>query len=256
MKNKLLNIGFIVLLILTGTGAGAAFEPNGGKVLRLKIVQIVTDSTGNKEVSLDATPAYDFSGQYPYYKVNKNNWKSGELLQIKFEELPSKGHLYVFSVDGRERFKLFKSINLKNVPDSLSNGFLFPNADSAIVVDTQNLGKARICILYAVDSQVEQFERLIGGLEFTTGTMMQRVTNQLSKRLYLPCQDWRLHDDYIGVSMSSGQKMSNAGNLVIPILLEFSNGADMPDAHHSRQTGRNKDKDGATRSKKKKKESK
>ena len=75
---------------------------SSGDSLQFTIQQVQLDTTNTHIAYTEVHPKlmYDFGFQYPYYQTDGKKWKTGDQMQFNFSQLPSKGFLYVFSVDG------------------------------------------------------------------------------------------------------------------------------------------------------------
>jgi hypothetical protein len=183
--------------------------------LQFTIKQVRVDSIHSKITYTDISPklVYDFKSQYPYYQTEGKKWKTGDQIQFYFSQLPAKGILYVFSVDGSSTPEILPEIKLDR---TINFPIVYPDTLKALTFKVT--GTERICIWYA-PKPVPNVEKLIMGIELTIGNFVYRNNGQLGSRLVLPSYGWNFNDKQFGFATNTAA-FQFAENNVLPIIIE------------------------------------
>lgn len=188
--------------------------PSGDSV-QFTIQQVRLDSVRSKLDYANINPKlmYDFGFQYPYYQTDGKKWKTGDQLQFNFSQLPSKGFLYIFSVDGTNTPEILPTIKL----DSTTKfPLVYPEKAKALTFKVA--GTERICVWYATKA-IPNVDKLIMGIELTMGSFVYRNNGQLGSRLVLPSFGWHLNDKQYGFT-TNPLFFQFTENNVLPLIIE------------------------------------
>jgi hypothetical protein len=183
--------------------------------LQFTIKQVRVDTIHSKITYTNINPklVYDFKSQYPYYQTEGKKWKTGDQVQFYFSQLPSKGILYVFSVDGSSTPEILPEIKLDR---TINFPIVYPDTLKALTFKVT--GTERICIWYA-PKPVPNVEKLIMGIELTMGNFAHRNNGQLGNRLVLPSYGWNFNDKQFGFATNT-TAFQFAENNILPIIIE------------------------------------
>ncbi len=184
--------------------------------LSFSIQEVKTDSSNKRVlfVPVKSQLVYDFKYQYPYYQVESKKWQPGDQVRFHFMHLPSKGYIYVFSVDGENNVKTLPVININS---TVKKPFNYP--DSLKTLTFKVNGKERICLWYCPDS-IPYVESLISGIELTMGSFVYRNNGQLGKSLLLPGFGWHLNNSSFGF-VTTPKFFHLPESFILPVIIEF-----------------------------------
>lgn len=157
---------------------------------------------------------YDFEFQYPYYRLTLNKFKVGDQIQFRFSQLPQKGFLYAFSVDGTNNIKPLPSIKIDS---RQKTPLMYPDSSKALTFETT--GMERICLWYSTDS-LPNVHKLIKGIELTYGNFIFRANGQLGTDLLLPSMGWHLYSSKLGFVIDP-QLFPLASKFILAVIIEF-----------------------------------
>jgi hypothetical protein len=188
---------------------------SSGDTIQFTIQQVLLDTTNTHIAYTEVHPKlmYDFGFQYPYYQTDGKKWKMGDQMQFNFSQLPSKGFLYIFSVDGTNTPEILPVINLDS---TLKLPLVYPDKAKALTFKVS--GTERICIWYAT-KPIPNVEKLIMGIELTMGSFVNRNNGQLGNKLVLPSSGWHLIDKQYGFT-TNASNFQFTDNNVLPLIIE------------------------------------
>ena len=219
MKAEIIIVS-IMLCLFTGKAfsQGDTIRPVAqvADTLTFSIQQVKMDSGKTRVMSAAVKPllTYDYKYQYPYYLVESKKWQVGDHLQFHFTNLPSRGYVYVFRVDGENTVKMLPMIRIDN---AAKQNFIYPDALKALRLEAT--GKERICLWYSTDP-IAAAEKIIGGIELTMGSFVYRNNGQLGKNLLLPGFGWHLEDAKFGF-VTTPRFFPLPDSFILPVIIEF-----------------------------------
>lgn len=185
--------------------------------LVVSVRRVCFDSTKKTVCHSDASPdlAYDFTWQYPYYRLKDKKWETGTELQLEFSRLPASGYLYIFTLDADNTPVARPPIH---IADMHTLPLLYPEPLKGIVLNTA--GKQYIGLWYSKDS-LSNVGKLMMGIEFTTGPIVKRNNRQLGKLLLLPDYGWHFYTNKFGFMLDPALH-ELPEKFVLPVIIEIS----------------------------------
>lgn len=215
-----MNSGFklaIVFVILTAKQSFAQSIPvkTAPDSLIFSVTQICYDSVRKTLCRVAIAPelVYDFTYQYPFYRLKEKAWRPGDRFQLQFTRLPSTGTIYIFSLDGNNTPTILPLIRIDS---TVRLPLTYPDDLKGLTFETE--GTEYISLWYASDS-ITHAEKLMKGIELTMGPIVKRNNRQLGKNLLLPNYGWHFDQKQFGFIIEPALHELPA-RFIIPIILE------------------------------------
>jgi hypothetical protein len=219
-KTTVASILLSFFILSSAVGAESDTTMKSADTLSFKIVKINIDSSLSdnvasiKKTSIKPILQYDFKNQYPWYQTAQKTWDIKESYQLKFTQLPTKGWIYFFSVDGENNAREHGFIAL----DSLSKTpFVYPDSTKGFAFTAE--GADHLVLWYSRDS-VSHVKQLIQGIEMTMGSFIKRNNRQINNDLVLPIDGWHLLENDFGFATNKDLFAFSDHN-ILPIVIRF-----------------------------------
>lgn len=209
----------IAILLLAAKQSFA--QPVSGRTapdsLVFSVTQICYDSVKKTLCRIDIEPelVYDFTYQYPFYRLKDKTWRPGDQFQLQFTRLPSKGIIYIFSLDGNNTPIIQPLIRIDN---TIQLPLTYPDLLKGLTFDME--GTEYISLWYASDS-IANAEKLMKGIELTMGPIVKRNNRQLGKNLLLPNYGWHFESKQFGFIIEP-ELHEVPQRFIVPVIIEMN----------------------------------
>lgn len=225
-RHTQITIFTILLLLLTSQQSKAQSPTYKAKAdtFSFAIQEIQIDSLAaskEKIIPITAQRKYDFDAQYPYYEITKKDWKVGDFFQIVLHEVPDSLYLYLFSVDSYQNPALlytYEPNTLQSIKGD-SNHIILPGKEQGFAF--QYIGQENLCF-WLSNQPIQDYKRLIEGIELTIGTFLERVTGQSGRNLLLPGQNWQLLSQKTGLQLIEHPLFPHPKGFHLPLVVTFN----------------------------------
>jgi hypothetical protein len=185
------------------------------RIEKIKVETSKEESETAKRVPAEVSPVlhYDFTSQYPWYGTRNTDWVVGESYRIEFTNMPQKGFIYLYSVDGSNEVETHGVIKLE---EGLKSPFQYPIGGR---FEFTTNGADYLVLWYTRDT-IPQIERRIKSIELTLGEFVKRNNGQIGDKLVLPEYGWEMLSKEFGFATDMDLFQFSEGE-ILPIIVRF-----------------------------------
>lgn len=189
-------------------------KPSLSDTLSFKMIPVNSEYKQESDTLVKSSLKYDFISQYPFVQVHKPLWKKGDKFIFRFDQLPAKGTLYVFSIDDENNIKTHPAVACK--PLKKGQSIVYPGKEK--VFEFSHTGTEHLVLWYS-EKPFPEASKLMQRVELTIGTMVKRNNGQLGNRLLLPRSSWHLTESSFGFVLDRNN-FTFPKDFVLPLIIE------------------------------------